>query len=125
MKRVLIVDDERDITFMIKQVLDNNYQTDTANEPLKALAGFDTGKYELLILDISMPKMNGLDFYREVMRRDKNIKVILITAMELQSYEFYANFRREFPDFQDFQIMRKPFGSADIKDRIEKLVSLR
>lgn len=124
MKKLLIVDDERDITFMIKQVLEDQYEVDTANDPFKVLTDFKPETYDLLILDISMPKMNGFDLYRELKKSNKDTRVLIITAMELANYAPYMNFRKEFPGFDDLQVMRKPFSIDELTERIDKVLKI-
>jgi DNA-binding response OmpR family regulator len=59
--RILIVDDENDINLLFKMVLeDNGFKVDIFNDPLIALRNFTAGSYDLLLLDMLMPKMNGL-----------------------------------------------------------------
>lgn len=122
MKRILVVDDERDITFTIKQVLKDQYEIEAVNDSISALAGFEAGKYDLVVMDVSMPKMNGFDFCRELKKKDRDVKVLIITALEMANYAPYTSFRREFPDFQDWQVMRKPFGIDELTERIEKVI---
>jgi CheY-like chemotaxis protein len=63
--RILIVDDEDDINLLFKMVLeDNGFKVDTFNDPLVALQNFTAGSYDLLILDIMMPKMNVMLFVK-------------------------------------------------------------
>ena len=59
--RILIVDDEGDITFLFKMVLeDNGFKVDIFNDPLVALQNFTAGAYDLVLLDMLMPKTNGM-----------------------------------------------------------------
>ena len=62
--RILIVDDEDDINLLFKMVLeDDGYKVDTFNDPLVALQNFSAGSYDLLLLDMLMPNMNGFELY--------------------------------------------------------------
>ena len=59
--RILLVDDEADIALAFKIGLeDNGFKVDAFDNPSKALSNFKAGFYDLLLLDIKMPKMNGL-----------------------------------------------------------------
>ncbi|MGC2563297.1 MAG: response regulator, partial [Nitrososphaeraceae archaeon] len=66
-RQVLVVDDELDITLTLKSVLENSgFDVDLFNDPLVALQNFKTNFYDLIILDIKMPKMNGFDLYEKI-----------------------------------------------------------
>ena len=74
--RILIVDDEDDINLLFKIVLeDNGYKVDTFNDPLVALQNFTTGSYDLSLLDMVMPKMNGFELYQKIRMLDDKVKI--------------------------------------------------
>jgi CheY-like chemotaxis protein len=81
-KRILIVDDEPDITFTLRIVLEENgfKEVDVYNEPLLALQNFKSRVYSLLITDVAMPRMNGFELYKQIKKIDDRIKVIFMTA---------------------------------------------
>jgi two-component system, OmpR family, response regulator ChvI len=82
-RRILIVDDEPDITFVFKMGLeDNGFVVDTFNDPQLALSNFKNGLYDLLLIDIGIPKMNGFEFYREIRKIDDKVKACFFTASE-------------------------------------------
>ena len=58
-KKILLIDDESDVTFTIKNILeDNGFKVDTFNDPILALNYYKVNFYDLIILDIKMPKMD-------------------------------------------------------------------
>jgi DNA-binding response OmpR family regulator len=67
MHKILIVDDEADITLTLKLVLEEDgfAAVDLFNDPLAALSNFKPEYYDLILLDIKMPKMSGFDLYQE------------------------------------------------------------
>jgi CheY-like chemotaxis protein len=88
-RRILIVDDELDITFTFKMILEENgfnKQVDIYNEPLLALQNFKPGVYGLLIIDIAMPVMDGFRLYQLIKQIDNKPKVLFATAYQL-NYE--------------------------------------
>jgi DNA-binding response OmpR family regulator len=87
--RILIVDDEDDITFLFKMVLENNgYKVDIFNDPLVALENFTAGFYDLLLLDMLMPNMNGFELYQKMGMIDDKPKVCFLTASGINHEEF-------------------------------------
>ena len=65
--RILLVDDERDITSVTKRGLTSNeFEVDVFNDPAEALSNFKSGIYDLLLLDVKMPKMNGFELYKHI-----------------------------------------------------------
>jgi two-component system, OmpR family, response regulator ChvI len=104
-RRILIVDDEPDVTFALKKGLEEEgFQIDIFNDPLKAQSYFKAGEYDMLLLDINMPKLNGFELYRELKKIDNRVKVCFITAFEL----YYDEFRRVFPKLNVTCFVRKP-----------------
>ena len=87
--RILIVDDEDDINLLFKIVLeDNGFKVDTFNDPLVALQNFTAGSYDLLILDMLMPNMNGFELYEKIRMLDDKIKICFLTASGINHEEF-------------------------------------
>ena len=84
-KRILIIDDETDITIALTKALtDNGFeQVETFNDPLLALKSFKVDLYDLLILDIIMPEIDGFDLYEQMRSIDNDVKVCFITAFEV------------------------------------------
>jgi DNA-binding response OmpR family regulator len=88
-KRILIVDDEDDINLLFKMVLeDDGFKVDTFNDPLVALQNFTAGSYDLLLLDMLMPKMKGFELYQKMRMIDDKVKVCLLTASGIDHEEF-------------------------------------
>jgi DNA-binding response OmpR family regulator len=86
--RILLVDNESDIALAFKIGLeDNGFVVDAFDNPLKALSNFKAGLYDLLLLDIKMPEMNGFEAYQQMKEIDKKVKVCFITASEMHYYE--------------------------------------
>jgi len=80
---VLIVDDDPDMTSVFGLGLqDEGFEVYTFNDPLVALSQFRPNFYDLLLVDINMPKMNGIDLSRRLLELDSNVKICFITAGE-------------------------------------------
>ena len=79
----MVVDDELDICLMLKIVLEQNeFIVDYYCNPILALDDFNSNFYDLIILDIKMPYINGLQLYREIKKRDIKSKICFMTAGE-------------------------------------------
>jgi DNA-binding response OmpR family regulator len=87
--RILIVDDEDDINLLFNMVLeDNGFKVDTFNDPLVALENFRAGSYDLLLLDMLMPNMNGFELYQKIRMIDDKAKICFLTASGINHEEF-------------------------------------
>jgi DNA-binding response OmpR family regulator len=81
--KILLVDNEPDVTITFKAILqDAGFIVSTYEDPLIALSNFIPRFYDLVILDIEMPKMNGIDLSRQILELDSNVKICFITAGE-------------------------------------------
>jgi len=89
-KKVLIVDDEPDINTILKKVFEQNgFNADSYDNPILALENFKPGSYDILLLDIKMPEMDGFQLYQKMKRIDSKVKVCFLTASEM----YYERFR--------------------------------
>lgn len=119
MTSVLIVDDEPDIAFVIKKGLERaGFQVHTFNHSEQALRDYRPGKYDLAIVDIKMPKMDGIEFYQKIRELDGNIKVCFITASNVDLEE---TIRARLPKEVDCFIF-KPVSTADLADQIKRVL---
>ncbi|MFW6387367.1 MAG: response regulator, partial [Thermodesulfobacteriota bacterium] len=79
--RILLIDNEEGLCRMIEAVLgDNGYTVDSFTSPFTALETFKPGGYDLVISDIKMPGMDGLEVLQKVRAQDQHVPVIMITA---------------------------------------------
>jgi DNA-binding response OmpR family regulator len=114
--RILIVDDEPDITLVLKMGLEaNGFVVKAYNDPIQVLSNFSAGSYDLLLLDIKMPKMNGFELYKRLQQIDHKVKICFITAFEL----YFDEFRRIFPKLKVECFVSKPV-SIDILSKVIK-----
>jgi DNA-binding response OmpR family regulator len=82
-KVILIVDDDPDMTSIFSLGLqDEGFEVYAYNDPLEVLSQFRPDFYDLLLVDINMPKMNGIDLSRRLLELDSNVKIGFITAGE-------------------------------------------
>ncbi len=118
-KRILLVDDEPDITLAFKIGLeDNGFVVDAFNDPEVAISNFKCNLYDLLLLDIKMPKINGIEFYYRMKEIDKKVKVCFITASEIYYYE---QITKEILDKLGVKyLFRKPIKLDDLANALKK-----
>ncbi len=110
----MIVDDEPDITTTLQITLeDNGFEVDSFNDPILALGNFRKRSYNLLLLDINMPKMNGFELYTKIKKIDDKVRVCFLTALtDLQEYE---SFRKEvFPEEGKRYFIQKPVRNEEV-----------
>lgn len=118
--RILVVDDEPDLTQVSALALEyHGYKVDSFNDPQEALSKFKPGSYDLIILDIKMPKMDGFELYHEIKKKDNNAKICFLTASEL----YYEEFRKEEYCALDRNLfIQKPIDNEDLVKEINKML---
>ena len=90
--KILVVDDEQDIVFTLKTILtEAGFSVDAFTNPSVAFEMFRPEKYELIILDIRMPGLNGFELYMKLLEQDNSIKVLFLTAVN--EFSMYAKFK--------------------------------
>ncbi|MFL6458784.1 MAG: response regulator [Nitrososphaeraceae archaeon] len=117
---ILVVDDEQDIVNLIKQSLElNGFQAYIFIEPSAALEHFisHSKDYDIVISDIRMPGMNGYEFIRNVKESNPKVKVILMTAFEIDDKEFHD----VLSDIKLDAFLQKPFHIQQLNEVIEKI----
>jgi DNA-binding response OmpR family regulator len=120
-RRILVVDDEPDINRSLREVLEQNgFKVDSYEDPLMALENFRTRYYDLVILDIKMPEMNGFSFYREIKKLDKNLKICFLTAGEM----YYGIYSDIFSSLPANYFIRKPIGNEELIRRIDEITKI-
>lgn len=103
--RLLIVDDDADITTTFKAGLTTyGFDVHTFYDPKEAIQAFRPDAYDLLLLDIRMPKINGFELYRELEKIDNKPKVCFITAFPV----YYESLKEFFPTKKIHSFIKKP-----------------
>ncbi|HJU58116.1 MAG TPA: response regulator [Nitrososphaeraceae archaeon] len=119
-KRILIVDDEPDVNLALRIVLeDNSFIVDSFNDPLRALENFKANLYDLIILDIKMPKKDGFEVYKEILKIDNRVKVCFLTAGDIN----YRSLKGTFPTLDENQFIKKPIENIELIKQIQKIIN--
>lgn len=119
-KRIMIVDDEPDINSGLKVVLKREgFDVDTFDDPVDALERFKPKFYDLIILDIKMPKMDGIQLYQKIKGLDGDVKICFLTASEL----YYERFRDgKYPTLDKDLFIRKPIANRELLRKINSIL---
>ena len=82
LKKIFLVDNEIDITYALENALENyGFKVDSFNDPILALDNYQTNFYDLVILDIKMPKMDGFELYIKLRKKDPKVKICFLTVI--------------------------------------------
>ena len=120
-KRILIVDDEPDVDTVLQKVFEQNgFIANTYDDPILALENFNAGSYDLVLLDIKMPEMDGFHLYQEMKKIDNKIKICFLTASEL----YHEQFRKDqFYAIDKDLFIRKPIENEDLIKKVNTIIS--
>lgn len=119
-KRILVVDDDKSITTTFKLILqESGFIVDAYEDPMIALDHFRFGVYDLLLIDIRMPKMTGFELYEHIRKIDKKVNVCFITAFEV----YFESILEEDPKIDTRCLIKKPIGRKELIDRVNKELS--
>jgi DNA-binding response OmpR family regulator len=110
--RILLVDDEPDLCTVYQIVLqDAGYECIPYTDSVKALQEYRPTYYDLILLDIKMPVLNGFELCKKIIELDKTVHIIFITASE----EYYEKFRSQhFPELGKINYIQKPIGNEEL-----------
>jgi CheY-like chemotaxis protein len=130
-KQVLVIDDNYDSAFTIKSCLESHFRQDTEGiesksefhpiqvtvyvDPLLALKEYKPYYYDLLLVDINMPSINGYELVEKIIKLDLNIKICFMSAGEI-NYEAIRGIRHPSKSFGCF--IKKPASSTDLVNRV-------
>jgi DNA-binding response OmpR family regulator len=121
-KKILIIDDEPDITYTIKNILeDNGFAADTFNDPILGLNNYKVNFYDLVILDIKMPKINGFELYIKIREQDPKSKICFLTAITTFNEDFRKTRLALGKTINEDYFIQKPIK---IQDLVKKLTSI-
>ena len=113
--RILIVDDEPDIRLVIAKGLEaEGFVVESSGDPQEVLKTFKKGMYDLMLLDIRMPKMNGFELFRQLRKIDPRVRVCFITAFEI----YFDEFKRVFPKIHVSCFIRKPATMKQLSEAV-------
>jgi DNA-binding response OmpR family regulator len=120
--KVLVLDDDFDLATLVKKILqkDGFKNVFAFTDPLLALEHFriNNKDYSLIISDIRMPSMNGFKFVGEARKINSKVKILLMTAFEIDDKEF----ARVLPKPKIDGLIRKPASSKQILNTVSNII---
>jgi DNA-binding response OmpR family regulator len=122
-KKILLVDDEHDITITLHTILKRGgFEVVSLNDPIMALQSFKPHYYDLLVLDVRMPQMNGFELYQQLRKKDSHVKVCFLTAViDFMEYEQYK--KNAFPKSNERYFVAKPISQDELIRRINGMLA--
>ncbi len=118
--RILVVDDEESMCQYLSILLQKEgYEVETANSAVMALECFEDMSFDLVMTDIQMPKMDGIELLKEIKRRDPNSPVIIMTAYASEQSAIDA------VNLGAFSYLQKHCKNDDIKMVVRNALDLR
>ena len=118
-----MVDDESDVAVTLKMALEDtgSFEVDTYVDSASALSMFRPGLYDLALLDIRMPKMNGFHLFRKLRDIDDKLKTCFLTAANLTYYRETDS--DVINDLGANCFVSKPVNNEDIAARLKAILS--
>ena len=111
------MDDELDICLVLKIVLEKTgFLVDYFYNPIRAIDEFKSNFYDLIILDVQMPDINGLQLYREIKKRDGKVKICFLTASE-SIFDIADKFSPV------YTFIKKPIGNEELATALNDLLN--
>lgn len=129
MGKILVVDDDKDMCVMLHDILkQEGYEILTAETGKKALKELKIFQPEIILLDIKLPDMNGIEVLKEIKKTDENINVIMLTAseevnnavnaMKLGAFDYFS---KPFFNEEIIIVVKKAFQNKHLKTEVEDL----
>ncbi len=115
----MIIDDDTDVSNLFKIYLEKSgeYQIDAYTDPVDALYYFKKGLYDLVLLDLKMPQIDGISMYQQLKKVDSNTSICLITA-DIVNLE---QLKTKIPNIEKY-VIYKPTLLRNLKDKIDSLL---
>ena len=116
-KKILIVDDEKNLVSLLKKILESNlYKVDCVYDGFEAFKKVTDSKFDLILLDIKMPKMDGKEFYKKIKEKKINTPVIIVTGsfMREESEQMVKDGAKD--------IVYKPFDVENLLVKIKQYI---
>lgn len=119
-KRILLVDDEHDVNLTISLILEENgFKVDSFTDAFQALKNFTAGLYDLVLLDVKLPAMDGFSLCEEMKKLDDNVTICFLTAADRPYYEIL---RKHYPSIKENYVIHKPVDNDSLLSFIKSVL---
>jgi response regulator RpfG family c-di-GMP phosphodiesterase len=115
-KTVLVVDDKKDIRDLVREGLDNVYNVIEADNGKTALDVLEDNDVDVIILDVLMPRMSGVDVVNKLEKQDKE-RVMLLTVLDKEGID------EQYPHMRDVPYVQKPISVTKLREHVKRLVA--
>jgi len=114
-KKILVVEDEEGLRLLYKEELNaEGYEVLTARNGREAIQQLEVGKPDLIILDIVMPVMDGIEALGRIVGKDRKIPIILNTS--------YSGYQQDFMSWAADAYLTKSMDLSELKDKVRELL---
>jgi two-component system, OmpR family, response regulator ChvI len=101
---------------------DVGLKVDSFTDPFSALNNFKLGLYDLILIDIALPKMNGFELYKKIRKLDNRVIICFLTAGEM----YYEEVRKQvFPELEANCFIRKPITNEDLVRSVRDILKIQ
>jgi DNA-binding response OmpR family regulator len=129
-KRILIINYEDDVNFTLKLVLEkegireadesNCFEVDSYNDPIFALKDYEKGHYDLLLIGVVLPKMNGFELAKQIRKIDDRVKICFLIAGEVPNKVRFNGSSYG----QEDRFIKLPIENKDLLEHINRIIHL-
>jgi DNA-binding response OmpR family regulator len=119
-KRILLVDDEYDTSLVMKLILEENgFKVDSFTDAFEALENFTAGLYDLAMLDVIMPEIDGFSLYEKIKKLDDKVIICFLTATDDAYYEIL---KEKYPNINENCVIHKPVDNESLLGQINSIL---
>ena len=116
--KIIVIDDDKDINNLFKTFLEyDGYYVDAYTDPVDALYYFKKNEYDLVLIDLKMPQINGIAMFHALKNRDDKVTICLITA----DLSYLEQLKGKIPNIEKY-VIHKPILLRNLKDKLNQLI---
>ena len=119
-KRILLVDDEYDVNLTNRLILEENgFEVDSFTDASQTLKNFTAGLYDLVILDVKLPAIDGFSLYEKIRKLDDKVTICFLTAADKAYCKILKNHH---PSIKEDYVIHKPVDNESLLKRIKSML---